>query len=49
MVREKPAGQGIFNKDQRSQFTIGKRIDTLEAAGVEISMDGKGRWIDVFI
>ena len=40
----------IFNTDQGSQFTSGEWIDTLEAAGVEISMDGKGRWIDnVFI
>src|ERR1700761_4595999 len=40
----------IFNTDQGSQFTSGEWIDTLEAAGGEISMDGKGRWIDnVFI
>ena len=36
--------------DQGSQFTCGEWIDTLKAAGVQISMDGKGRWIDnVFI
>jgi len=40
----------IFNTDQGSQFTSGEWIDTLKAAGVQISMDGKGRWIDnVFI
>jgi putative transposase len=40
----------IFNTDQGSQFTCGEWIDTLKAAGVRISMDGKGRWIDnVFI
>ena len=40
----------IFNTDQGSQFTCREWIDTLKAAGVQISMDGKGRWIDnVFI
>jgi len=40
----------IFNTDQGSQFTSEEWIDTLKAAGVQISMDGKGRWIDnVFI
>jgi|SRR5579872_4944473 len=40
----------IFNTDQGSQFTSGEWTDTLKAAGVQISMDGKGRWIDnVFI
>ena len=40
----------IFNTDQGSQFTSGEWIDTLKEAGVQISMDGKGRWIDnVFI
>src|SRR6202161_1414535 len=40
----------IFNTDQGSQFTSEEWIDVLEAAGVSISMDGKGRWIDnVFI
>jgi putative transposase len=40
----------IFNTDQGSQFTSAEWIDTLKAAGVQISMDGKGRWIDnVFI
>jgi putative transposase len=40
----------IFNTDQGSQFTSGEWINVLKAAGVAISMDGKGRWIDnVFI
>ncbi len=38
------------NTDQGSQFSSEEWIDTLKAAGVQISMDGKGRWIDnVFI
>jgi len=41
---------GIFNTDQGSQFTSEAFTDTLKAAGVSISMDGKGRWMDnVFI
>jgi putative transposase len=40
----------IFNTDQGSQFTSEEWIKVLEDAGVAISMDGKGRWIDnVFI
>jgi putative transposase len=40
----------IFNTDQGSQFTSDDWITPLKAAGVAISMDGKGRWIDnVFI
>jgi len=40
----------IFNTDQGSQFTSDDWISELKAAGVKISMDGKGRWIDnVFI
>jgi putative transposase len=40
----------IFNTDQGSQFTGEEWIKTLKDAGVAISMDGKGRWIDnVFI
>jgi putative transposase len=40
----------IFNTDQGSQFTSEEWITPLKAAGVSISMDGKGRWIDnVFI
>jgi putative transposase len=36
----------IFNTDQGSQFTSDDWITPLKAAGVAISMDGKGRWID---
>ncbi len=40
----------IFNTDQGSQFTSGEFTDMLAAAGVRISMDGRGRWVDnVFI
>jgi putative transposase len=40
----------IFNTDQGSQFTSTEWIGVLENAGVAISMDGKGRWIDnIFI
>jgi putative transposase len=40
----------IFNTDQGSQFTSAVFTDTLTAAGIKISMDGRGRWIDnVFI
>ncbi|MCC7463449.1 MAG: transposase, partial [Gammaproteobacteria bacterium] len=40
----------IFNTDQGAQFTSEEWIKVLKDAGVAISMDGKGRWIDnVFI
>lgn len=40
----------IFNTDQGSQFTSDDWTGVLKKAGVAISMDGKGRWIDnVFI
>lgn len=40
----------IFNTDQGSQFTGEDWTGVLKKAGVAISMDGKGRWIDnVFI
>jgi putative transposase len=40
----------IFNTDQGSQFTGEEWVRRLKDAGVAISMDGKGRWIDnVFI
>lgn len=40
----------IFNTDQGSQFTSTAFTDVLTAAGIRISMDGKGRWMDnVFI
>jgi putative transposase len=40
----------IVNANHGSQFTSKAWTDVLDAAGVRISMDGKGRWIDnVFI
>jgi putative transposase len=40
----------IFNTDQGSQFTSPRFTGVLQRAGVRISMDGRGRWIDnVFI
>jgi putative transposase len=40
----------IFNTDQGAQFTSDAFTTVLKDAGVRISMDGKGRWIDnVFI
>jgi len=40
----------IFNTDQGSQFTTPRFTDLLTEAGVKVSMDGKGRWMDnVFI
>jgi putative transposase len=40
----------IFNTDQGSQFTSEDFTQVLKDAGVQISMDGKGRWMDnVFI
>ena len=40
----------VFNTDQGSQFTSDDFTDILKAAGIEISMDGKGRVFDnIFI
>ena len=40
----------IFNTDQGSQFTSFAFTNTLKDAGIRISMDGCGRWMDnVFI
>jgi len=40
----------IFNTDQGSQFTSATFTGVLAAAGIRISMDGRGRWMDnVFI
>lgn len=36
----------IFNTDQGSQFTSAGFTGILEAAGVKISMDGRGRCLD---
>ena len=52
-VQEALAAHGrpeIFNTDQGVQFTSAGFVDELEAAGVRISMDGKGRFLDnIFI
>jgi putative transposase len=40
----------IFNSDQGSQFTSPRFTGVLKDAGIRISMDGRGRWLDnVFI
>jgi putative transposase len=40
----------MFNTDQGSQFTSDKFTGMLNAHGIKISMDGKGRWVDnVFV
>jgi putative transposase len=40
----------IFNTDQGSQFTSPRFVSVLQGAGIRVSMDGRGRWLDnVFI
>ena len=40
----------IFNTDQGAQFTSDAFTKVLNDAGIRISMDGKGRWVDnVFV
>ncbi len=40
----------IFNTDQSVQYTATAFTGRLESAGVAISMDGRGRWMDnVFV
>jgi putative transposase len=40
----------IFNTDQGSQFTSEAFTNRLKEYGIQISMDGKGRWVDnVFV
>lgn len=36
----------ISNTDQGSEFTSEAYIDAVESAGVDVSMDGRGRWLD---
>jgi putative transposase len=46
---EEALGQGrpeVFNTDQGVQFTAAAWTSRLEAAGVAVSMDGKGRYLD---
>jgi putative transposase len=40
----------IFNTDQGSQFTSTDFVDLIQGRGMQLSMDGKGRWVDnVFV
>jgi putative transposase len=40
----------IFNTDQGSQFTSTEFVNLIQGHGIQISMDGKGRWVDnVFV
>jgi putative transposase len=52
-LQEAMAGFGrpeIFNTDQGSQFTSPRFTGLLQEAGIQVSMDGRGRWLDnVFI
>jgi putative transposase len=48
---EQASGRGrqarlISNTNQGSQFASPGYIDAVESAGVEVSMDGRGRWLD---
>lgn len=36
----------IANTDQGSQFTSDAYLEAVESVGVDVSMDGRGRWID---
>jgi putative transposase len=36
----------VSNTDQGSQFTSPMFLDAVQSAGVEVSMDGRGRWLD---
>lgn len=36
----------IANTDQGSQFTSQIYVDAVQSAGVDVSMDGRGRWMD---
>ncbi len=40
------AQPGIVNSDQGSHFTSGQYLSLIQAAGAQISMDGKGRALD---
>ncbi len=45
-----PGPPEIFHTDQGSPFTSPRFVDVLKHAGVRVSMDGRGRWMDnVFI
>ena len=41
---------GIFNTDQGSRFTSTEFVSLIPGHGIQVSMDGKGRWVDhVFV
>lgn len=47
---ERYGASEIFNTDQGSQFTSAGFTDKLKAHQIQISMGGKGRWVDnVFV
>ena len=37
---------GIFNTDQGSQFTSTEFVRLIQGHGIQVSMDGQGRWVD---
>ena len=37
---------GIFNTDQGGQFTSAEFVGLIQGHGIQVSMDGKGRWVD---
>ena len=43
---EKYGRPEVFNTDQGSQFTSDAFIEVLKSNDIQISMDGKGRWVD---
>lgn len=36
----------ISNRDQGSEFTSQASVEAVQSAGVDVSMDGRGRWVD---
>src|SRR4051794_30911825 len=46
MVQKRKTYSAEFNTDQGAQFTARPWTSRLEAAGVAVSMDGKGRCLD---
>ena len=46
-VRVAGRAPDIMHTDQGSQFTGEDWIGTVEVSGARVSMDGKGRWMDM--
>ena len=46
MARQSGSVPDIFNPDQGRPFTSQEWVQMRESLGIEISMDGKGRWMD---